>query len=166
MNEGTVPLYVGHPTAGHTMDSKRPSPMKTRAHENWRENREEGVRMPILVQNQGDTIAAEVLVEDVLNVPSMPYRVSAGRIHKTRGKGPTDGGHTGTEKRSTRRSTQMDTPGPAAATPTWNNTGPRCTGGGPDIPATDEVGGPLGGAATTTSKASLESRRGTGGRAS
>jgi hypothetical protein len=28
-------------------------------------------------------------------------------IHKTRGKGPTDGGHTGTEKRSTRRSTQL-----------------------------------------------------------
>ena len=41
-----------------------------------------------------------------------------------------DGGHTGTEKRSTRRSTQTDTPGPAAATPTWNNTGPRWTGGG------------------------------------
>ena len=88
------------------------------------------------------------------------------KIYKTRGKGPTDGGHTGTEKRSTRRSTQTDTPGPAAATPTWNNTGPGWTGGGPDTPATDEAGGPLGGAATTTSKASLESRRGTGGRAS
>ena len=56
-----------------------------------------------------------------------------------------DGGHTGTEKRSTRRSTQTDTPGPAAATPTWNNTGPGWTGGGPDTPATDEAGGPLGG---------------------
>ena len=57
------------------------------------------------------------------------------------GKGPTDGGHTGTEKRSTRRSTQTDTPGPAAATPTWNNTGPGWTGGGPDTPATDEAAG-------------------------
>ena len=65
-------------------------------------------------------------------------------IYITRGKGPTDGGHTGTEKRSTRRSTQTDTPGPAAATPTWNNTGPRWTGGGPDTTpetATDEAGG-------------------------
>ena len=79
-------------------------------------------------------------------------------------KGPTDGGHTGTQKRSARRSTQTDAPGPAAATPTWNNTGPRWTGGGLDTTpetATDEPGGPLGewGGAQQqhTSKASLES---------
>jgi hypothetical protein len=52
-------------------------------------------------------------------------------------KGPTDGGHTGAKRgpkreRSTRRSTQTDAPGPAAATPAWNNTGPRWTGGGPE----------------------------------
>ena len=40
-------------------------------------------------------------------------------INKTRRKGPTDGRHTGIEKRSTRRSTQTDAPGPAAATPTY-----------------------------------------------
>ena len=51
------------------------------------------------------------------------------KINQTRGKGPTDGGHTRAEKRSTRRSTQTDAPGQAAATPTWNNTGPRWTGG-------------------------------------
>ena len=44
-------------------------------------------------------------------------------VNKTRGKGPADGGHTRTEKRSTRRSTQTDAPGPAVATPTWTQHG-------------------------------------------
>jgi hypothetical protein len=73
-------------------------------------------------------------------------------------RGPKRGAHGGALRRTS--------DGPAAATPTWNNTGPRWTGGGPDTApetAPEEAGGPLGGAATTTSKASLESRRGTGG---
>jgi hypothetical protein len=36
------------------------------------------------------------------------YHIPMDDIYKTRGKGPTDGGHTGTEKRSTRRSTQTE----------------------------------------------------------
>ena len=65
------------------------------------------------------------------NVGSPPT-VKEVAVIKTRGKRPTNGGHTGTETRSTQRSTQTDTPGPAAATSTWNNTGPCWTGGGPD----------------------------------
>ena len=102
------------------------------------------------------------------NVGSPPT-VKEVAVIKTRGKRPTNGGHTGTETRSTQRSTQTDTPGPAAATSTWNNTGLRWAGGGPDTTpetASDESGGHLGVAATITAKGSLESRRSTGGRAS
>ena len=73
-------------------------------------------------------------------------------------RGPKRGAHGGALRR------QTDTPGPAAATST-QNIRPRWTGGGPDTTpetAPDETNGLLGGAATTTSKASLESRRVTG----
>jgi hypothetical protein len=43
------------------------------------------------------------------------------------GPNETRGAHT---RRKRRRSTQTDAPGPAAATPTWNNTEARWTGGG------------------------------------
>jgi hypothetical protein len=79
--------------------------------------------------------------------------------------------HAGTEKRSTRRSTQTDTPGPASADPHGTTQVPTGRGGGRHVTpetAPDETGGPQGGVATTTSitKVSLESRRGIGVRAS